>query len=166
MRLIKVLATFTSLAVSASLSAQSTASSASTEGQIYNFKAINAGKKLVEGTVAVFKDSMVVTPKSGRCAIAPYGDDVATVARFKCVDVAGVEDLVLAFERSAPDNATWSGSIQKTVARKEKTCVQQVGGPPGTDLGPPRCTITQFPPGPASGPAAAVSGKIKVTAKK
>lgn len=166
MRFIKVLATLTSLGMSAPLNAQSTAASASTDGQVFNFSAVNAGKKLVDGTVTVFKDSMVVTPKSGRCAIAPYGDDVAIVARFRCVDMKDVEDLVLTFERTAPENATWSGTIQKTVARREKTCVEVVGGPPGTVAGPPRCTITELLPGPASGPAGTVRGKMKVTAKK
>ena len=166
MRFVKLFATLTSLMMSASLNAQEMAASTYTDGEVFNFSAVNAGKKLIEGTVTVFKDSMIVTPKSGHCTIAPYGDDLATVARFKCSGVMNVEDLVLTFERTAPDHATFSGSIQKIVARREKACVQVIGGPPGTVTGPPRCTITELPPGSASGPIVAVSGKMKVTPRK
>lgn len=164
MRFTKVAFTFASVVMTALVHGQNAPPSAAVDVRIFDFSATLAGKRLIDGTVTVYPDSMVVTPKSGRCVALPYGNDAATIARFKCDEVREVENMVLAFERSAPDHATWTGMAQRTATSVRRVCT--TGGPPS------RANTIPCPSGiasPASLPPSqpvAVKGAVKMAAKK
>lgn len=164
MRLMTFVAAVTSLLLSPALNAQSTTATPPVDGKVYNFSAIYSGKKVIEGIVTVFADSMVVTPSSGHCVDLPFGDDVATVARFKCDEARDMENIVLAFERNAPEHGTWNGMAQRTAAMVKTVCTTG-GTPTRTNTVPCPRNLPPPPMPPPSDPIPA-KGKLIVTAKK
>lgn len=164
MRLTATLVTLASACLTAALSAQSTPTPASSNARIFNFSAVHAAQKLIEGTLTAYADSMVVSSEWGRCQPEESTTEQAAFARFKCSAVKDIEDLSLSFERAAPIHATWSGMPTRVVGKVLVVCNAPVGS---SVPGSPTCARpTEMPAGRERKTPPVITGKLKVSEKK
>jgi hypothetical protein len=124
---------------------------------IYEFVVRHGGGEFI-GTLLVSPTSMAARPTSGGCEPARNGWS-ATVQRFDCDGLAGVEKLTLLFDIQNPkDKSRWSGTVTG-VARGAEQCVQYTT----TASGQRQCIRTQAT---ASDYSNGVGGAILVKSKE
>ena len=140
----------------ASLGAQDAAKSVAATARIYKFSAIYSAKKIIEGVLTDYSDSLVVTSEWARCKPQDPKPDSATYARFKCSGVDDVEGLSLSFERAAPTHATWTGIPKRMSFKVVAICSSAVNCRSSSDM----------PAGPPSRGVPTVTEKLKVSEKK
>lgn len=123
---------------------------------IYEFIVRHAGREF-SGTLLVSPTSMAVRPSSGGCEPARNGWS-ATVQRYDCDGLVGVEKLTLYFDIQNPrEKSRWSGTVTG-VARGREECVQYTT----TATGQRQCIRTQAT---VSDYSAGVSGAIVLKVK-
>lgn len=124
---------------------------------IYDF-VVRHGALEFSGLLFVSPTSMAVEPKSGGCEPARNGWS-ATVQRFDCNGLSGVEQLTLYFDIQNPrDKSRWSGTVTG-VSRGAEQCVQYTT----TATGQRQCIRTQAT---VSDFSSGVGGAILVKAKE
>jgi hypothetical protein len=99
---------------------------------------VRHGAREFSGTLLVSPTSMAARPTSGGCEPARNGWS-ATVQRFDCDGLAGVDKLTLLFDIQNPvDKSRWAGTVTG-VARGAEQCVQYTT----TASGQRQCIRTQ-----------------------
>lgn len=156
--IVGALACLSSVLPSISARGQDAAKPASPAVHVYKFSAVHSAKKIIEGVLTDYADSMVVSSEWARCRADTSAPEQTAVARFKCNDTEEVDGLVLSFERAAPKNATWSGSLKRMPFKVLVVC---------SSPSAPNCARPgDIPSGPPSRMPPVVTEKLKVSEKK
>ena len=149
---------------SASVSAQDVPTPVPSAVHAYKFSAIHAGKKIIEGVLTDYADSMVVTSEWARCKPQASTPDSANFARFKCSGAQDIDGLSLSFERAAPRNATWTGTPKRMPFKVVAVCSSGGGS---SKAGGSNCTgSSNMPVGLPTRTDPTVTDKLKVSEKK